>query len=171
MTEQGQALAQLRQQMQERWTALAPRERRLVQATGWVLLLVLVVMVGLRPAWRTLSAMPERMQAVEVELESMRRLAQEAQTLRQRPPVPPVQAEAALRAASERLGSTARLALQGERATLTFTDIPGAALADWLQEARGAARARVTEAEVQPAASGAFSGNIVLALGNGLGER
>lgn len=171
MSEQGQALQQARQQMQERWATMAPRERRMVQMVGLVVVVLLLVMVGLRPAWRTLSVMPERMQAIESELETMRRLAQESQVLRQRPPVPPMQAEAALRSASERLGGTARLSLQAERATLTFTDIPGEALADWLQEARGAARARVTEAEVQPAAMGAYSGSITLALGSTSAER
>ena len=151
------------QQFQERWTALAPRERLMVQVTAWLVLLVLVVMVGLRPAWRTLSESPAKLQAVELQLEQMRRLAQEAQQLRQRPMMPPMQAEAALRAASARLGEGARLNVQADRATLSFSEVQGGALADWLQEARGAARARVVEADVQSAGSG-FSGTIVLAL-------
>lgn len=163
MTTSPSTLAQWRQQFDERWLAMAPRERRLVQVVVWMLALVLLVMVGLRPAWRSLNETPVQLQAMEVQLEQMRRLAQESQRLRQRPPVPPVQAEAALRAASARLGSSARLNIQADRATLSFTGVSGAALADWLQEARGAARARVVEADVQAMGVG-FNGSFVLAL-------
>jgi general secretion pathway protein M len=74
-----------------------------------------------------------------------------------------VQAEAALRAAVERLGSGARLNIQADRATVSFSGVSGAVLADWLQEVRGAARARVVEADVQSAGN-AFNGSFVLAL-------
>lgn len=156
-------LAQWRQQFDERWTAMAPRERLMVQVLAWALIVILVVMVGLRPAWRQLNETPVRLQAAEVELEQMRRLAQEAQQLRQRPPVPPVQAEAALRASVERLGRAARLNIQADRATVNFSGVSGAVLADWLQEVRGAARARVVEADVQTV-GGAFNGSFVLAM-------
>jgi general secretion pathway protein M len=156
-------VAQWRQEFDERWTALAPRERLLVKIVAWALIVILVVMVGLRPAWRQLNETPVKLQAAETELEQMRRLAQEAQQLRQRPAVPPVQAEAALRAAVERLGSGARLNIQADRATVSFSVVSGAVLADWLQEVRGAARARVVEADVQSAGN-AFNGSFVLAL-------
>ena len=156
-------LAQWRQQFDERWTAMAPRERLMIQVLAWSLIVILVVMMGLRPAWRQLSETPARLQAAETELEQMRRLAQESQQLRQRPPVPPVQAEAALRAAVERLGNGARLNIQADRATVSFSGVSGAVLADWLQEVRGAARARVVEADVQTVGNG-FNGSFVLAL-------
>lgn len=156
-------LAPWRRQFDERWLAMAPRERWMVQAMAWTLVLVLLVMVGLRPAWRSLHETPARLQAVEAQLEQMRRLAQESQQLRQRPAVPPVQAEAALRAATARLGDGARLTVQADRATLSFSGVSGALLSDWLQETRGAARARVVEADVQDAGNG-FNGTVVLAL-------
>lgn len=156
-------LAQWRQQFDERWATMAPRERLMIQVLAWSLIVILLVMVGLRPAWRQLNETPARLQAAETELEQMRRLAQESQQLRQRPPVPPVQAEAALRAAVERLGSGARLNIQADRATVSFSGVSGAVLADWLQEVRGAARARVVEADVQTVGNG-FKGSFVLAL-------
>ena len=100
MTTSRDTLAQWRQQFDARWSAMAPRERRMVQVMAWALVLVLVVMVGLRPAWRSLNETPAQLQAIEAQLEQMRRWAQETQQLRQRPPVPPIQAEAALRAAN-----------------------------------------------------------------------
>lgn len=84
---------------------MSASERRLVTVAAWLAGLTLVVMVGLRPAWRTLQTVPAQMQAVEAELVLMRQQAAEAQALRQRPPVPPVQAEASLQAATSRLGS------------------------------------------------------------------
>lgn len=163
MTTSRDTLAQWRQQFDERWSAMAPRERLMVRLMAWSLLIVLVVMLGLRPAWRSLTETPAQLQAVEAQLEQMRRWAQESQQLRQRPPVPPIQAEAALRAASARLGASARLNIQADRATLSFSGVSGGVLADWLQEARSAARARVVEADVQAVGNG-FNGSFVLAL-------
>jgi len=94
----------------------------------------------------------------------MRRLADEAQLLRQRPPVPPAQAEAALKAATDRLGEGATLAVQGDRATLTLRSVSGDALATWLDEVRSAARARPVEAKLQQVEVGRYAGTLVLSL-------
>ncbi len=142
-------------------------ERRLLTVAAWLAALTVVVMVGVRPAWRTLQTVPAQMQAVEAELAVMRQQADEVQTLRQRPPVPPVQADAALQAATARLGAGARLSRQGDRAVLTFQGVPGEALAIWLEEVRVGARARPLEAEWQRGAEGAYQGSVTLALGGG----
>ncbi len=88
------------------------------------------------------------MQAVEAELALMRQQADEAQTLRQRPPVPPVQAEASLQSATARLGAGARLSRQGDRAVLTFQGVSGEALAAWLEEVRVGARGAAAGGEL-----------------------
>ena len=74
------------------------------------------------------------------------------------------QAATALRAATAQLGERAKLAIQGDRATLTFTGVPADALRAWLGEARSAARARPTEAQLVKAATG-YSGSVTLSLG------
>ena len=76
------------------------------------------------------------------------------------------QSAAALKAATERLGAQGRLALAGERATLTLSGASGSQLGAWLVEARSAARARVVEAQLTRGPQG-YSGSVVVALGGG----
>ena len=157
------------QDLRKRWQALAPRERQLFSAAGWLLGLTLVVMVGVRPAWKTLSQTPAQLREADAQLDQMRKLADEARTLKGRPPVPPAQAEAALKSATDRLGAGATLAIQGDRATLTLTKVPGDALASWLDEARGAARVKPLEAGLIQISPGVYSGNLVVGLAPGVG--
>jgi len=164
MTQPSQQLQALRDAWQAKWSAMAPRERRMATIAGWLLLLAVVVLVGIRPAWRTLSITPAQLKEVDAQLDQMRRLADETQLLRQRPPVPPAQAEAALRSASDRLGPAATLSVQGDRATLTLRDVPGESLATWLDEVRTAARARPLEANLQQTQAGRYNGSVVLSL-------
>lgn len=169
MSSQASSFNALREQWQAKWSAMAPRERQMATMAIWLAVLALLVLVGIRPAWRTLSAAPAQLRELDTQLEQMRRLSDEAQMLRQRPPVPPAQSEAALRSATERLGSGAKLNLQGDRATLTLNHVSGDALATWLDEARGAARAKPMEAGLMQVEPGVYSGNIVLAMGPGTG--
>lgn len=159
----------MRAQWQARWAAMAPRERQIATVAGWLAVATLLILVGIRPAWRTLYETPGQLREVNAQLDQMRRLADEAQLLKQRPPVPPAQAEAALKSATDRLGAGARLMLQGDRATLTLTKVSGEALASWLEEARGAARAKPLEAGLMQVEPGVYSGNIVVAMGPGGG--
>ncbi len=147
-----------------RWAAFAPRERWLVQMAAAALLLLLVWMLAVQPAWRTLRSAPAQLDALETQALTMQRLAGEARELRAIPPLTAAQASVALKAATERLGDKAKLMLQGDRAVLTINGIGAEALRAWLQEVRAAARARPVEATLTRAAQG-FSGTIVLATG------
>lgn len=164
MSEQASTLQSLRAAWQARWSAMAPRERRLATAAAWLAGLTLVLMVGIRPAWKTLNQTPVQLREVEQQLDTMRRLADETQVLRQRPPVPPAQAEAALKSATDRLGASARLSVQGDRATVTFNGVQGDALATWLDEVRVGARVKPLEARLQQTEMGRYAGTLVLAL-------
>ncbi|MFZ4651806.1 MAG: type II secretion system protein M, partial [Rubrivivax sp.] len=75
----------------------------------------------------------------------------------------PAQAAAALKAASDRLGPSARLTLQGERAVLMIEAVGTDALRDWLTEVRSGARARPIETQLTRGEAG-FSGSITVAL-------
>jgi general secretion pathway protein M len=167
MSTQANPLQSMRQEWQTRWAAMAPRERQMATIAAWVAALALLVLVGIRPAWRTLSQTPAQLKEVDAQLDQMKRLADEAQVLRLRPPVPPAQSEAALKSATDRLGAGARLVMQGDRATLTLTKVSGDALASWLEEARGAARAKPLEAGLMQVSPGVYSGNIVVVMGPG----
>lgn len=169
MSNSSNPLQVFREQWQTRWASMAPNERRLATAAAWLAALTFLVLVGIRPAWKTLSVTPAQLREVDAQLDEMKRLADETQALRQRPPVPPAQSEAALKSATDRLGAAGRLTLQGDRATLTLTKVPGDALASWLEEARGAARVKPLEAGLMQVEPGVYSGTIVVALGLGSG--
>ncbi len=153
-----------RAQLAQTWRNFSPRERSLVLFAGIAVGVLLLWLVAVRPAWRTLHTAPAQLAAAEAQLQQMQRLAAESQLLRGAAPVAPAAAAAALRAATDRLGSGARLQLQGDRATLTFEHIPAPQLAAWLVEARSGARARPAEAQWTRGGQG-YSGNVVLLLG------
>ncbi len=169
MSNDSSSLQDTLQDLRKRWAAMAPRERQLATAAAWLLGLTLLVMVGVRPAWKTLSQTPAQLREADAQLDQMRKLADEASQLKARPPVPPTQAEAALKSATERLGTGAALAIQGDRATLTLTKVSGDALAAWLEDARGSARVKPLEAALIQIEPGVYSGNLVVALAPGVG--
>ncbi|MEX8519537.1 MAG: type II secretion system protein GspM [Leptothrix sp. (in: b-proteobacteria)] len=157
-------LAPVQAQFGPHWQAMAPRERLGLLAAGTALLVLLLWMIAVQPALRTLETVPVQRAEIDRQWQQMQRLAAETAELRQLPPVPPSQAEAALRSATERLGNTARLNLIGDRATVTLNSVEGAALLGWLGEVRSAARGRVIEAQLDRKGS-AYSGTVVISLG------
>ncbi len=146
------------------WRARDARERRMLGLGAWLLGGFLVWSLAIAPAWRTLRSAPAQIEALESRLQAMQRLADEAAVLRATPPLPPAQAAAALKAASERLGGQARLSLQGDRAVLTLSGVAPDALRNFLAEARAGARARPIELSLTRGAGG-YSGQVVVALG------
>jgi general secretion pathway protein M len=146
-----------------RWRALAPRERRGLGMVAWVVGLFLLWALAIAPAWRTVRAAPAQLDQLDAQLQGMQRQANEARELRAVAPLSGSQAAAALRTASEALGTAGRLQLVGDRATLTLTGVNGTQLRDWLAEARSAARARPTEANLTRGPQG-YSGSIVVLL-------
>ena len=152
--------------MRERWRGLSERDRRLAKLALALLGAFLLWTVAIQPAWRTLRDAPPQRDLLDLQLQEMRTLAAEAQQLRNAPALSAEQSAAALRAASERLGSKARLSLQGDRAVLTLNGVSSAQLREWLAEARAGARARPVEAQLSRGAQG-FSGSVVLSLGAG----
>lgn len=150
--------------LRQRWQVLALRERRLVALAAAVVGLALLWAVAIAPAWRSLRDAPQRLDALDIQWQQMQRLADDAKALRGTAPVPPAQAAAALRAATERLGDAGRLTLQGERAVLTVTGASGEQLRSWLAEVRSGARARPVEANLTRATQG-YGGTLVVAFG------
>lgn len=146
------------------WRALPTRERRLLLLAGAVLGAALLWGLALQPALQTLRRAPLELDTLDAQLQTMQRLATEAAELRAAPPVTPEQANAALRAATERLAEKGRLTLQGDRAVLTLNGAGTGALRDWLAEARSGARARPVEANLLRSEAG-YSGTLVLSVG------
>ena len=149
------------------WLARTPRERLGATLAAAALLLLLVWVAAVRPALRTMREAPAQIDRLDAELRRMQTLAAESRLLRAEPPIPPSQAGAALQAATARLGAAGRLALQGDRATLTLDGVQPPALAAWLDEARSTARARPLEAQLTRSPKGGYSGTLAVGLGSG----
>jgi general secretion pathway protein M len=146
------------------WAAMAPRERWLVRAALGAVMLLVLWLLALQPALKTLRQAPAQLDALDAQSQAMQRLAAETQALRATPPLSAAQASVALKAASDRLGDKAKLTMQGERAVLSVNGLGATALREWLQEVRASARARPLEATLTRSGQG-FSGSIVLATG------
>jgi general secretion pathway protein M len=158
------ALASLKQQAFIWWRARTPRERQAVTVVVGVLLLIMVWSWFIQPALRTLREAPIQLAQLEAQYQRMQQVAVESNSLRGSPRVGQVQAVQALKAATERLGDQGKLALQGERATLTLTNASPEALRTWLVEARAGARTKPVEAQLLRAAQG-YNGTLSVALG------
>ncbi len=146
------------------WRSLGARDRRLALIGAAVLLLFGVWTVALQPALTTLRRAPAELDHLDAQWQAMQRLAAETAELRATPPVNPEQAQAALKAATERLGEKAKISVQGDRAVLTLNGAGTEALRGWLAEARSGARARPVEANLMRSGAG-YSGTLVLAIG------
>jgi general secretion pathway protein M len=152
--------------LRARWLALGARERQLVRVAAWLVGAALLWFVAVAPAWRSVSSAPARLDQLDAQLQQMQRMAGEARALRGAPAVGAVQAQAAVKGATDALGGVARLQLAGDRATVTFTNASGAQLREWLNEVRGAGRARPVEASLTRGPQG-YNGSVVLALPGG----
>lgn len=159
-------LAALRTEALQKWAALPPRERLGLTLAGIAVGIALVWMVGVNPALRTLREAPAQIDALDVQLQAMQRMAAEARELRGTAPVPATAAAQALKSATERLGEKGRLSVMGDRATLTLTGVNGEVLRAWLTEARSGARARPIEAQLTRGPQG-YTGTLVVSLGGG----
>lgn len=159
--------------LRARWQALAPREQHLLRAAALLVALALLWWLALAPALQTLRSAPARHAALDAQLQHMHALQTEAEALKNTPRADPDNALRALQTSvTERLGPSARLALSGERATLTLKNTPADTLALWLLQARSNAKAVPQEAHwvrsstvAVPAQPGAhWDGTLVLAL-------
>ena len=158
------ALVDARQQASRFWQARAPRERQLIVAMLVAVGVLLVWLVAIQPALRTLREAPLELDRLDQQLQQMQLAANETAGLKGASPVPSEQATTALRAATAALGDKAKLVVQGDRAVLSFTATPADGLRAWLGEARSAARARPLEAQMVKAATG-YSGSITVGIG------
>ena len=158
------AITDTRDQLQARYARLDARERQMVIAIAALLAFLLVWLVLVRPAWKTLDEAPALREQADAQLLQMQAISNEAKQLRALPPVPQTVAEQVLKAATEELGGKAKLAVQGDRATLSVTGINGEDLRKWLIQARGGARARPVEATLVRAGDG-YNGTLVVTIG------
>ncbi|MCC2635154.1 MAG: gspM [Ramlibacter sp.] len=153
------------QELRARWAGLAPREQALVAAAAALVLLALLWWVAIGPAVSTLRSAESQHRELDVQLQQMRRLQAQARAMQAQPRLNHDEAMRQLEAAiRQQLGTSARYAIAGDRVTLTLTNTPAQALAQWLSQVRTNARAIPGEAKLARNAAGGWDGSLVLTL-------
>ncbi len=151
--------------LRARWEGLRPREQIMVAVAAVVVGAGLVWMIALGPALATLRTAEIQRRALDMQLQQMLVLQSQAQALKSQPKQG---YEDALRllevSVRERLGTTARMSVAGDRVTLTLTGTAPDALAQWLTQARVNARALPGDARLTRNASGLWDGTMSLTL-------
>lgn len=151
--------------LRARWAAFAPREQLMVAAAVAVIVLALVWMIAIGPALSTLRSADEQRRALDMQVQRMVNLQAHAQTLQAQPKLGREEALRQLElSVKQRLGTTARIMISGDRVTITLAGAQADALAQWLAQARTTARSLPGEAHLTRNASGTWEGNLVLAL-------
>lgn len=151
--------------LKARWEALRPREQAMVAAAVLVVGVALVWLVAFAPALSTLRSAEEQRRALDAQLQHMRSLQAQAQALQAQPKLGYDEALRLLeQSVSQRLGTTARMVIAGERANITLTGTAPDALAQWLTQVRVNARALPSEARLTRNAVGLWDGTLVLTL-------
>lgn len=164
--------------LQRRWLALTARERGMARLAAGAVAILLVWLIGIAPALRTLHQVDLKRGPLDVQQQRMLVLRTEAEQLKAQPPKsgPDNPARALTQAVQERLGATAQVAIAGDRATLTLRGSAAGALADLLSDARVNARAVALEARLVRSPAGASNslntpntprGGVVTAPGGG----
>jgi general secretion pathway protein M len=127
--------------------------------------IVLAWLIAIGPALATLRTAEEQHRALDAQLQRMRGLQAQAQALQSQPKQSHEEALRLLElSVRQRLGTSARLVIAGERATITLTGTPPDSLAQWLTQARVSARALPGEARIYRNTGGLWEGTLVLAL-------
>jgi len=153
------------QAWRSRWAALAPREKLLVATAAGVIALGLLWMIAIGPALGTLRASDEQRAQLDAQLQRMVALRAQAQAMQSQPRQGREEALRQLElSVRQRLGTSGRMTIVGDRVTVSLTGTSADTLAQWLAQARTAARALPGEAHLTRNASGNWEGSVVLTL-------
>ncbi len=147
------------------WQAQPRRQQRLVALALGLVVGALVWRIVLAPALTLWREAPQRQQVLDAQMARMQALEAQARMLQQLPRAGRDDARRALEASvQQQLGTTARLQITGDGATLTLSGARGEALAQWLAQARIDARVRPSAAELTRNPAGLWDGSLTLAL-------
>ena len=132
-----------------RWAALQPREKTLVLGAALLVLAALLWWLALAPALKTLRNAPQQHQALDAQLQQMKRLQAQATQMQTQPVLDQDASRRALDAAvKQRLGATTQVNVVGDRATVILKAVPADAIAPWLAQVRTNARALPVEVKL-----------------------
>lgn len=151
--------------LKARWESLRPREQAMVAAAVLLVGLALVWWVAFAPALSTLRTAEEQRRALDAQLQHMRVLQAQAQALQSQPKLGYDEALRLLeQAVRQRLGTTARMEIAGDRVNITLNGTAPDAFAQWLTQVRVDARALPSEARLTRNPAGLWNGTLVLTL-------
>ncbi|HMA08487.1 MAG TPA: type II secretion system protein GspM [Ramlibacter sp.] len=151
--------------LRARWQALPGREKKMVAAAAALVAAALVWWIALGPALGVLRSANEQHRALDAQLQHMRALQQQAQALQAQPKQSHDEALRRLElSVRQKLGTTARTTVVGDRVSVTLVGTPPDALAQWITQARVDARAVPSEARLSRNAAGLWEGTLVLSL-------
>jgi general secretion pathway protein M len=126
---------------------------------------VLLWLFAFGPALGTLRTAEEQHRSLDAQLLRMRSLQAQAQALQSQPKQGYEEGLRLLEVSvRERLGTSARMTVIGERVTLTLSGTAPDALARWLTQARVNARALPGEARLYRNSGGLWEGSVTLTL-------
>jgi general secretion pathway protein M len=152
-------------ELRAHWASLAPREQAMLGAAAAVIGFALLWWIALGPALATLRSADAQHRTLDAQLQTMRRLQSQAKAMQSQPRQNPDEAMRQLEAAiRQQLGTSARYAIAADRVTVTLTNTPAAALAQWLAQVRTNARAIPGEARLTRNPAGGWDGSLVLTL-------
>ena len=158
---------QVRGWLAQRWQALQARERVLIVLATGLVLAALLWALAIAPAVALLGTADAQHTKLVAQLQAMQVLQTQAKALQGQPKMDTADAGQALAlSVKQRLGANAQVSLAGTQATITVKAVPAAALAEWMTQARTAARAVPVKASLSRsnAAPGTWDGTLVLSL-------
>jgi len=143
----------MKAQLQQRWSALSPRER-CSAGVGLALLAAFVLWQwGISPAWQSLHQAPAQQAQALAEWQQMQTLAAQAQALQAAASTAPLSRSATLQsleaATRLHLGAQATLQPGADAVAVRLENASADALAQWLQALRLNARLLPTEADLR----------------------
>lgn len=153
----------MRQTLSSVWRRASAREQVAMRIAATLVLLALLWWVGLQPALKTLKNTRTQAPVVRAQYEQMLQLQAQAAAMRAQVQQPVPDPQAALQDSISTLEKSARMALAGERATVSFKQVRPADLALWLEQVRLKAHSSVLEMHISQAA-GLWSGNVLVQL-------
>lgn len=150
--------------MRHWWSQRAPREQRMLGIALALVGVALLWWLGVAPALRSLRQWETQAPRLEAQLQTMRGLQAEAQSLQAQPPLSTAAAQQALQSTLGALGTSGSVVVQGTLATVTLRGASPQALAQWLARARTEARLAPSQANLSRDAKGGWNGTLQLPL-------
>jgi general secretion pathway protein M len=131
------------------WASLPDRDKALIKAALILVLALLLWLVALSPALRTIRSFDAKHKAQEMQLQRMLNLQAQAQSMQNLPRVSQAAAVTALEASIDQtFGNRAEIVFSGGNATVNVRGVSPEDLAKWLANVRANARTVAIQARL-----------------------